>query len=507
MFKSQEGIGDRGQKVPGPPWILGHRGASREAPENTLAAMLRALELGTDGVEYDLRACASGEAILIHDDTLDRTTDARGPVARRTLPELSGVDAGGWFDKRFAGEPLPLFEEALELMRDEAGALPQHMIDLKDSRLVGEVARLLAERREPLTVRVASFSRRACLEARDLHLPTMLLSVEASEDDLHFVTDEAIDAYGTGPGGFRVAVGRTEWPCEKWSWAVDDPADLYAACRTPLFGFNTNYPERALSVRALTHLAPDDSGGYPLQVPRLEVLMDPSSKLDPKSTSGVWSGHWQVPLSIRNPFPFPVAVALAIVVRGGAFRVEGLPEAIRLGVGEEEVVGLDISGGSFSPGEDPYLFARYVWRRGPGRPEESLILDAPLERVRSLSLRRDTARLAMLRERASDPSATMTLRLRQGEVLARVEDSGGLRDVQALLRLGARSRVGGPGVRLRLSPLDELELDRGLAFSVGFLGIDPRYPDRPPRLRRFCGGLPEGLFSGAPGRLFLDPSA
>jgi hypothetical protein len=229
--------------------------------------------------------------------------------------------------------------------------------------------------------------------------------------------------------------------------------------------------------------------------------------LDPRSSFGVWSGHWKIPVSIRNPFPFPVAIALAIAVRGGAFRIEGLPEAIRLKPGAEEVLQLDISGGSYSPGEDPLLYARYVWREGPGRPEESLILDAPLERVRSLSLRRDTARISMLREKKSDPPASMTLRLRAGEVLARVEDPGGLREVQAILRLGARTRVGGPGVRLRLSPLDEIQLARGLAFSVGFRGIDPQHPERRQRFRRFCGGLPEGLFSGAPGSLHLDPSA
>ena len=507
MFKPQEGIGEWGRRVPGPPWILGHRGAPRIAPENTLAAMHAALEIGVDGVEYDLHACASGEPVLIHDETLERTTDARGAVALRTLPELNGIDAGSWFDRRYAGEPLPLFEEALELLRDGSGELPQHMIELKDPGLVSEVARLLRERHEPLTVRVASFHRRVVLEARDLHLPTMLLADEATEDDLRFVEDERIGAHGVGPHGWRAPAGDREWPCERWAWSVDEPADLLAACREPLFGFNTNHPERALAVRAMVHLAPEDDGPYPLQVPSLEVLLDPASKLDPHASTGVWSGHWKLPVSVRNPFPFETAVALGLAVRGGAFRVGGLPEGLILAPGEARDFELEVSGGSFSPGEDPQLFARYVWREGPGRPEESLVLDAPLERVRSTSLRRDTARLSMLRESAREPSATMTLRLRQGEVIARVEDPGGLREVKAVLRLGARTRHGGPAVRLPLSPLDEISLREGLAFSVGFHGIDPARPEDGPRFRRFCGGLPEALFSGAPGRLYMDPGA
>ena len=68
-----------------PPWILGHRGVPLEAPENTLAGMRRALELGLDGFEYDLRACASGEAVLMHDETLSRTTNSHALLSKAQL--------------------------------------------------------------------------------------------------------------------------------------------------------------------------------------------------------------------------------------------------------------------------------------------------------------------------------------------------------------------------------------------------------------------------------------
>ena len=89
-----EDAGASGTWVPGPPWILGHRGAPREAPENTLASLRRALEIGVDGIEYDLRGNASHEPVLMHDEDLARTTDAKGLLAARGLPELFGVDAG-----------------------------------------------------------------------------------------------------------------------------------------------------------------------------------------------------------------------------------------------------------------------------------------------------------------------------------------------------------------------------------------------------------------------------
>jgi glycerophosphoryl diester phosphodiesterase len=482
-------LGEHGEGVPGPPWILGHRGAPREAPENTLAGLRRALELGLDGVEYDVHACQGGEPILIHDETLDRTTDQSGPVAARPLAELVHADAGGWFAKRFAGEPLPLLEEALEL--DAGGRPVHHMIELKDPSLVAVVARALARLARPVPFHVASFHRSVCLEARDAELPNMLLAEEANEDDRRFVRDERIRAYSTGPRGWHTAAGRAEWACERWAWSLDDPAELLAACRTPLFAFNTNEPRRALAVRALVRLAPEDRGPYPLRVPPLEV----TPAADAPDAHGEWSGRWELALALRNPFPWPVKAALGFVARGGAFQVTGLPATLALDARDEQGVPVVVRGGSWSPLEDPSVVVRYAWRAG--RASRALVLDAPLERVRTLRLGADVQRVTMLRERPGEPPASMTLRRRGAEILAAVEDAGGLAEVEARIRVGARVRVGRKAVRIRLS--EELGHD-GAAFSVGFEGHEP---DGTRRLRRFAGGLPYGLGSGAPGRLFV----
>jgi len=492
--------GEHGQEIPGPPWILGHRGAPREAPENTLSSLRRALELGLDGVEYDLHGCASGEPVLIHDETLERTTNLSGPVARASMSELARADAGSWFHRRFAGEPLPLLEEALELDGGERRA--QHMIELKDPALVGEVARALARQAHPLPVYIASFHRSVCLEARDAGLPTMLLADEAGEDDLGFVRDEGIGALATGPGGWRTRAGRAECPCARWSWSVDDPRDLLEACRTPLAGFNTNEPRRALATRALVRLAPEDTGPYPLAVPRLEVAPSAGGLLESEAPQGEWSGRWQVTLGLRNPFPFPVQAALALALRGGAFRATGLPVSFGLDAGAVRELPLELSGGSWSPSEDPAILVRFSWRARPRQPAASLVLDAPLERVRTLHLGEGTLRLNLLRESPNDRAATMTLRRRGRELIAWVEDSGGLGEVRCQVRVGSRVRSGRRGVRIQLP--EEIDA-QGLPFCVGFQGES----DRPKvsRLRRWAGGLPYGLGSGAPGRLYFAGQA
>jgi len=100
------------------PKIVAHRGASERAPENTLAAIAKAAELGARAVEFDVTVSADGVPVLMHDDVLNRCTDGSGPVILKTLDELQMLDAGSWFSPAFAGERIPTLEQALGLAAD-----------------------------------------------------------------------------------------------------------------------------------------------------------------------------------------------------------------------------------------------------------------------------------------------------------------------------------------------------------------------------------------------------
>jgi glycerophosphoryl diester phosphodiesterase len=100
------------------PRILGHRGGGTLAPENTLAGLRTASRYGFLGVEFDAKLTRDGVAILMHDETLERTTNASGTVAQADWATLQRLDAGGWRDARFAGEPIPTLEAALRLCHD-----------------------------------------------------------------------------------------------------------------------------------------------------------------------------------------------------------------------------------------------------------------------------------------------------------------------------------------------------------------------------------------------------
>ena len=113
---------------------IAHRGASAAAPPNTLAAFAAALELGADGIEFDVRLCADGVPVVIHDATVDATTDGSGPVANMTLSALRELDAGSWFDGSFAGERIPTLAEVLEAV----GGRMQVNVELKGGALLND---------------------------------------------------------------------------------------------------------------------------------------------------------------------------------------------------------------------------------------------------------------------------------------------------------------------------------------------------------------------------------
>lgn len=99
-----------------PPFIA-HRGANLLAPENTIAAFLIAKKLGATWIEFDVMLAACGEAVVFHDDTLERTTNGFGNVCDYPYRLLSTLDAGSWFDPRFAGERIPSFREVIAVIQ------------------------------------------------------------------------------------------------------------------------------------------------------------------------------------------------------------------------------------------------------------------------------------------------------------------------------------------------------------------------------------------------------
>ena len=126
--------------------VIAHRGASGYAPENTIAAFDKAVEMKADFIEVDVQRSKDGKLVLIHDHTVDRTTDGTGLVGDLTFKQLRNLDAGSWMGEQFKGEKIPTLDETLDRYRGKIGIL----IELKSPELYPgmeeQVARIIKER-------------------------------------------------------------------------------------------------------------------------------------------------------------------------------------------------------------------------------------------------------------------------------------------------------------------------------------------------------------------------
>ena len=130
---------------PNQPKIVAHRGLLKHAPENTLANFRACLELRI-GFEFDVERTKDGHLVCIHDSAVDRTTNGKGRVADLTLAEVQQLDAGSWFDPRFAGERVPTVDEVLALVAAYRERDVLIAVDLKADQVGAEVAALAAKR-------------------------------------------------------------------------------------------------------------------------------------------------------------------------------------------------------------------------------------------------------------------------------------------------------------------------------------------------------------------------
>lgn len=155
----------------GPARVAAHRGFSWTAPENTLAAFRAALDLGVEMIECDVQLAAGGEPVVIHDDTLERTTDGAGRVERTAWDALRRLDAGGWFARRFSGERVPSLDETLELVCASACLnveIKAAAVAASGGRVVEAVLDAVARRGAEERVLLSSFAGCALVRARAL---------------------------------------------------------------------------------------------------------------------------------------------------------------------------------------------------------------------------------------------------------------------------------------------------------------------------------------------------
>ncbi|MDE0071855.1 MAG: glycerophosphodiester phosphodiesterase family protein [Caldilineaceae bacterium] len=162
------------------PLIFAHRGASAVAPENTLPAFTKALEVGADGIELDVQATAEGELVVLHDFNLERTTTGRGRLRKHTLAQLADLDAGIRFNDAFSGTPIPTLDQVFELTANRCIVNVEiKNMDWDGGPEAGPLTRMIQRRRLYDRVIVSSFNPFSLRKMRrlDPEIPLGLLYV------------------------------------------------------------------------------------------------------------------------------------------------------------------------------------------------------------------------------------------------------------------------------------------------------------------------------------------
>ena len=238
------------------PVRIAHRGASGVSPENTTAAIEIAIQSGVDVVEIDVHGTSDGRVVVIHDANLNRTTDGRGFVTRKTLDQIRQADAGHWYSNAFAGERVPLLEEAIEITRHRALLL----IEIKGNFLTEKILQIVDEMDAADHVFVQSFNPETIRRIRLLNpsIPTALIigklpstpSRVRARKMVRQVLEIGANAltlwHATLTPSFFEEMRKRA--VAVWVWTVDEEIIMRDMVQMGVQGIITNYPQRLNAV-------------------------------------------------------------------------------------------------------------------------------------------------------------------------------------------------------------------------------------------------------------------
>ncbi len=221
--------------------VLGHRGAPAYEPENTLASFKKAIELGVDQIELDLRFSKDSKLVVIHDEKLDRTTNGKGLVREFTLAELKKLDAG-------KGEKIPTLQEVIDLIRDKDIFL---QIELKESNMQRHLLDLIQKNNLEERVMVISFLHEELRKIKELNpnIKTGILIGKRSIDPLERLRQVRADAVSMRHTlvNKRLVERLHQNNIELTVWVVNEPRDVSRAIELGVDIIGTDKPDLVIS--------------------------------------------------------------------------------------------------------------------------------------------------------------------------------------------------------------------------------------------------------------------
>lgn len=231
--------------------VQAHRGASAIAPENTIAAFRAAAEQGARWVELDVALLADGTLVVIHDDSVDRTTSGTGNLGTLTRADLDRLDAGAWFHAQYAGERLPTLEETVAVLGELGlGAnveIKQHKHHKSLDQLVRAVQKAISQRPPEMQIMISSFDPEA-LAAMHVMEPDLEMAMLWSELPPDWEARlAAIPATTIHLNYKALSVGFLERARARGikvrAWTSNDPVELMSFWHAGLTGVITDNPK------------------------------------------------------------------------------------------------------------------------------------------------------------------------------------------------------------------------------------------------------------------------
>ena len=232
---------------------IAHRGFSAIAPENTMVAFQKALELNVDCVELDVHGTIDKKVVAIHDQTLNRTTNQTGFVNQQTLNRVRQADAGRWFDDKFTGEKIPTLTEALDLICPSAMAV----VEVKDAAITDQVVKDIHRTNTSERVVVIAFDPIVLKQVRQLDstLSTGFLlggdsehvdDVELAAQLVHRVLVMGVPLLNLSE---KLITSLLAHEIKKrgvtlWTWTIDDLERMKEVVDSGVQGITSNQPQR-----------------------------------------------------------------------------------------------------------------------------------------------------------------------------------------------------------------------------------------------------------------------
>ncbi len=227
---------------------IAHRGASGDFPENTLCAFAAAIEAGAQMCELDIQSTADGTMVVIHDNTVNRTTDGAGKVLYMSAEQVAALDAGSWREPRFAGERIPTLQQVFELISSHCAL----NIELKADGIEDAVCTMVRAFKAESSTIISSFAWKALENVRKM-APEIQVGVLASRAPAKLL-EAAIEmkAFAVHP---RFDLVSAEFCNEAhrhglqvYTWTADEPEVMCRLISAGVDGIMTNYPARLRAV-------------------------------------------------------------------------------------------------------------------------------------------------------------------------------------------------------------------------------------------------------------------